>query len=631
MRNIKKEHVLKSIERIDEEGYPKKRQSKSFELVYKERCYPPKYVIALAGFFADQHFILHSEFSGGEYYNQFLRDFGFEVLTKEEAKAYPQAKENEKNIHYKYTYQNAISKEKLINNSSMNHSLNTILYGPPGTGKTYHTVNHSIAIIEEKTLSEIEQEDRDVLLSRYRDYLKQGLIVFTTFHQSMSYEDFVEGIKPIIKESEVEEGETLMYEIQDGIFKEIIEKVNNAQDFVKSNKESLFIPKEKFGLLINKVSLGNVNLSEDDSIYEYCLENDCIAIGFNAEIDFTGVNNRLDIINKYKDAEVKADFGVEAMHRFIHWMKIGQLVFIPNGNLKLRAIGEVVGEYEYNPNSPIRYSHFRKVKWLYKDLEIPIRDIYSKQFSQQTIYQIYSNQIDTKLFSKNGASKFQKNVNHVLIIDEINRGNVSQIFGELITLIEEDKRQGAKEEITVKLPYSKQNFSVPKNLYIIGTMNTADRSVEALDSALRRRFSFEEVPSNPKVIQKAVEQGIGKSTIEGIDLISLLEAINSRIEQLLDKDHAIGHSYFININNKAELVKTFEEKVIPLLEEYFFGDLGKIGLVLGDSFVQKSTSSKYPLMAFSVYDDRRREDLSQKEIYKIKDASQWNFELVYAK
>lgn len=168
---------------------------------------------------------------------------------------------------------------------------------------------------------------------------------------------------------------------------------------------------------------------------------------------------------------------------------------------------------------------------------------------------------------------------YALFIDEINRGNVASIFGELITLIEPDKRKGAAQELSVQLPYSRETFSVPANLDIIGTMNTADRSVEALDSALRRRFEFVEmVPDITK---------IEPSEVEGIDLRTLLDTINARIERLLDKDHCIGHSYLIGLNSFDDLRSAFANKILPLLAEYFYHDPSRIGMVLGSQFVEK--------------------------------------------
>lgn len=175
-------------------------------------------------------------------------------------------------------------------------------------------------------------------------------------------------------------------------------------------------------------------------------------------------------------------------------------------------------------------------------------------------------------------AKFEISEPFFLFIDEINRGNVSQIFGELITLIESDKRLGENNETRIKLPYSKDvDFCVPPNLYIIGTMNTADRSVEALDTALRRRFSFVEMMPDYDVLEN--------KNIEGIELAVLLKTINNRIEVLLDRDHTIGHSYFINVNSLEDLKNTFKTNIIPLLQEYFYNDYEKIALVLGEEFV----------------------------------------------
>jgi len=183
-------------------------------------------------------------------------------------------------------------------------------------------------------------------------------------------------------------------------------------------------------------------------------------------------------------------------------------------------------------------------------------------------------------------AKQNPNANYAIFIDEINRGNISQIFGELITLIEDDKRLGEENELKVVLPYSKTEFGVPSNLYIIGTMNTADRSVEALDTALRRRFSFIEVTPKPELIK---EVGVLKDKdgyLEGVNIVDLLVVINKRIEKLVDRDHMIGHSYFLKVLTLKDLKVVFQNKVIPLLQEYFFGDYGKIGLVIGKAFFE---------------------------------------------
>lgn len=272
--------------------------------------------------------------------------------------------------------------------------LNQILFGPPGTGKTYNTVNMALDIVCPEG-SQWEKEPRDKARKEYQIMLDAGQIVFVTFHQSMSYEDFIEGIKP-----EPTKDGKITYAVKNGIFKELCAK-----------------------------------------------------------------------------------------------------------------------------------------------------------------------------------AKKDESQNYVMIIDEINRGNVANIFGELISLIEDDKRLGASEGLHAELPYSHTIFGVPKNVYIIGTMNTADRSVEALDSALRRRFTFKEMMPKSELVPKEN------------DVRSIFKIINQRIEVLKDREHQIGHSYFMGVENEDDLKDVFYDKIIPLLQEYFYGDYEKIQLVLGEGFVKKESES----------------------------------------
>ena len=209
-------------------------------------------------------------------------------------------------------------------------------------------------------------------------------------------------------------------------------------------------------------------------------------------------------------------------------------------------------------------------------------------------------------------ARADKEHEYAIFIDEINRGNVASIFGELISLIEEDKREGAPQEISVRLPYSKELFSVPPNVSIIGTMNSADRSVEALDSALRRRFSFKEVSPDVTVLRQA------DLNVEGIDIPRLFEVINHRLEKLLNRDHQIGHAYFLELANGnrslAGLRSLFQSKIIPLLQEYFYSDLGRIGLVLGAAFVEKVQNTE-----FANFDYPDADLLRERQIYRLKD------------
>ncbi|MCD6579612.1 AAA family ATPase, partial [bacterium] len=202
----------------------------------------------------------------------------------------------------------------------------------------------------------------------------------------------------------------------------------------------------------------------------------------------------------------------------------------------------------------------------------------SKNPANITDYAIIKEFVKEFLKTNNKIDKGKKVEKYLLIIDEINRGNISKIFGELITLIEPDKRMGEDQEISVTLPYSKEEFVVPPNLYIIGTMNTADRSIALIDTALRRRFGFVEMMPD--------ENLINNDDIEGINIRKMFKKINERIEFLYDRDHTIGHSYLMKVNNYNDLCDIMANKIIPLLQEYFYDDWEKIQYVLGEHYSQ---------------------------------------------
>ncbi|HEF7658130.1 TPA: AAA family ATPase, partial [Campylobacter jejuni] len=378
--------------------------------------------------------------------------------------------------------------------------LNQILYGPPGTGKTYHTIDKALEIISKEEKIQIPSEDDRINRKKlFDEYVKNGQIVFTTFHQSYGYEEFVEGIKPHIDSEE--NSKEIKYEIKDGIFKELCEKALENRDSIKN-----------FNFYIDKLK-EKVKIDDNNPEKYFELPNTKYSIQYR-----NGKTFRIkfdDMSKNHKDYPVSID-NIEKLY-------------------KTSNIDEI-----YNSAYVRAILNYLKLQGLedYKEKDEKV------------------------------------NLPYIIIIDEINRGNVSKIFGELITLIEASKRIGEKEELKVTLPYSGEKFGVPKNVYIIGTMNTADRSITSLDTALRRRFEFiEMIPDVSKLSMDC----------EGINLQELLKAINTCIEYLLDREKTIGHAFFIGVENLNDLKSIFQNKIIPLLQEYFYNDYALINAVLNDN------------------------------------------------
>jgi len=371
---------------------------------------------------------------------------------------------------------------------TMDIPLNTILYGPPGTGKTYHTINEAVKILAYDFYFE-NKEDRQEIQDFFEELKEEGRVAFVTFHQSFSYEEFIEGLKAVTEDGNIS------YRVEDGMFKELCERAQG----------------------------GRRGLS-----FEQCIEKlkeKCSGGGIEMET-VRGSSLRVT----YRGGKT---FRVSPESGAVYPVSIDRIV---------KAYLGADSDAFYNPSYIRAVINYIKEKYNPAD------------------------------FASEEAEPY------VLIIDEINRGNISAIFGELITLIEPSKRADADDELSVVLPYSGDDFSVPANLYIIGTMNTADRSIALLDTALRRRFRFVEMMPKPELLEGVV--------VEGIKIRRLLETINQRIEFLYDRDHQIGHTYFLPLidePNTDRLSDIFRHSILPLLQEYFYDNWEKINLALNNN------------------------------------------------
>ncbi|ENN9258451.1 AAA family ATPase [Campylobacter jejuni] len=444
-----------------------------------------------------------------------------------------------KNCKFFAIPKNTFSKDdfKIIkDNINNNISLNQILYGSPGTGKTYHTIDKALEILGENL------ESRDEKKAKFDEYVKNGQIVFTTFHQSYGYEEFVEGIKPSLNS---DENSQINYKVKDGIFKELCKKALENRDDIES-----------FNFYINDLKEKTKEDANNPEKY-FQLPNTKYSIQYRGGKTF---RIKFDDMSKnHKDYPVSID----------------------------------------------------NIEKLYKTSNID--EIYNSAYVKAILNYLKSQGL------KDYKEKDEKiNLPYIIIIDEINRGNVSKIFGELITLIEPSKRLGNEEALELTLPYSGEKFGVPKNVYIIGTMNTADRSITSLDTALRRRFEFVEMMPNSDLLNnvficKDVENPNEDEDYLGDDaktegyaeiLQNILISINKRIEFLLDREKTIGHAFFMSeavkfnknnwikpdeyeedwyVLNISKLKKVFQNKIIPLLQEYFYNDYALINAVLNDN------------------------------------------------
>lgn len=466
--------------------------------------------------------------------------------------------------------------------------LNTILYGPPGTGKTYNTVKYAVAICDGKSVGELT--DYDAALKRYKELKKEGRIAFTTFHQSYGYEEFIEGIKPVLASDSDGSSKDVKYDVFPGIFKRFCDDAKKK-----------------------KVETDAFDVSSSAMVWKVTVRSEAREDCFE--------NNR-----------VRIDYGMssDGAAGFVNDMAKGDLVITTDGSRsRINGIAVLTGDDAYELDADADKTT-RDVKWLAKNIDEEIVDINAgKILHRMTVARVPNMGVDDliTLAQKKGSelatTTIEENTDpYVFIIDEINRGNISKIFGELITLIEVTKRAGAKEAMETTLPYSGVPFSVPKNVYILGTMNTADRSIALMDTALRRRFDFEEMMPDVKVVDGITVTADGKS----VNVSEMLKAINDRIEYLYDREHTIGHAFFTGLKDDPsieKLAEIFKNNVVPLLQEYFYEDYDKIQLVLGDN---EKSDDAYKFILDEKADERTlfkgapQLDLKEKT-YKVQDSA----------
>lgn len=494
----------------------------------------------------------------------------------------------ERSTTTEYTFvlaQDGAAKDKPMPHAVQTATTNLILYGPPGTGKTYQTAWEAVRLClgEDVAAGLSGEENRDRLMAEYRRLMSEGRIEFVTFHQSMSYEEFVEGLRPNTGQDGPDAVPDLTasaagFRLKDepGIFRTICARAERDSG---DNADANRLDRSR---RIIRLGLTGSNWREklDRAVREGTVE-----WPHGGDVDWSPPEyDSWDAI-KAKRQEVEPE--IIGNHPTVYgtWLfrgaEPGDYVALTVGKGRIVAVGKLKGEYQFTSSvsgQPPRHS--RTVEWLWHSIEgVSRAGIYGKDFTSfHTAYPLLEDQLtwdalDAVIFGPKAVPQLEVARPFVLIIDEINRANISKVFGELITLLEPDKRLGRRDEIQLTLPYSKKRFGVPQNLHIVGTMNTADRSIALLDTALRRRFTFKELMPNPRELSP---------NVGGINLQKLLTTINDRIEYLFDREHQIGHAYFTGCKSAEDVEDVMRHKVIPLLSEYFYEDWSKVAAVLGD-------------------------------------------------
>ena len=434
---------------------------------------------------------------------------------------------------------------------------NVVLYGAPGTGKTYDVPELAVRLCDPAFMA--AEARREEIVSRYNQLKTEKRIAFTTFHQSLDYEDWIEGLRPVVnKNSQV------TYKIVSGIFKELCEEAERPVDKDKQVDIS-------DNAVIWKVSLQGTG---DNDVRRECMENNHIRIGWD---DYGPV------ISDETDWSVYNGEGKQILDAYINKMKIGDIVMSCYSSQTIDAIGVVVGDYEFEDKFP-NYKRVRRVNWLVKNINENIVEMNDgKTMTLGTVYRLNSITLDNVksiLEKYNTSSKMEENDKaYVMVIDELNRGNVSKVFGELITLLEADKRKGRINAESVVLPYSNKAFHIPNNVYLIATMNTADRSLGSLDYAIRRRFAFiAEKPFGLDVegfdedlfekVSRLFVKNFDEYKESGWDQTMKLKPAATLSDEYKPEDVWIGHSYFLMQDEEDNTSNRLLYEIIPLLEEY---------------------------------------------------------------
>ena len=436
---------------------------------------------------------------------------------------------------------------------------NIVLHGAPGTGKTYDIPELAVRLCDPRFMS--NGRNREEIVNRYNQLKDDGRLMFTTFHQSLDYEDWIEGLRPVVNEAS-----QVTYEIENGVFKRLCEAAERSK--LVGNQYGISSKSDVW-----KVSLKRTG---DNDVRKDCMEKGYIRIGW----DEYGTD-----ISDETDGSSRNDKGKKILDAYINRMKVGDIVMSCYSSKEIDAIGVITDDYRYDESLPA-YKRIRPVHWLIKGKRENIVETNGgKEMVESTVYRLKSIHVEDveAILEKYGVFIEQKEDDkpYVMVIDELNRGNVSKVFGELITLLEADKRKGSKNEESVKLPYSKKSFHVPDNVYLIATMNTADRSLGSLDYAIRRRFAFiaerpiglEDDRFNAELFEKVSRlfvKNFDEYKASGWDATMRLLPADTLCDEYKPEDVWIGHSYFLmqdeeGVDNTRERILY---ELIPLLEEY---------------------------------------------------------------